>query len=354
MKRISKLLTMAVISGFFLNSCSSDDDNIDPQIEQPESTYADGLFVLNEGNSGGGSVTFIDNDLQNVENEIYQEMNADDDLGQYLQSIFFNDDYAYIVSNGSNMITIVDRYTFEYVDRIDSGLLSPRYGVIENGKIYISNQGNYEAPGVTEFDDFIAIIDLETLEVEKTIETNTVLEYIHEQDGMIYVQKAAFGGGNEIQVIDSNSDEIIKTIVTEETLNSFEIENGVLYALSSNKLEKIDLTTGDLLVEIDINSEAGSASNLKIEDDLIYYTIGNSVFMMDENAEMAPEEAIFSYTSNSDYGVMYGFEVEDDRIYIADGGDFSSNSFIEIYTNNGELIENIEVGVGPNGFYFND
>ena len=184
-----------------MNSCSSDDDNIDPEIEQPESTYADGLFVLNEGNSGGGSVTFIDNDLQNVENEIYQEMNADDDLGQYLQSIFFNDDYAYIVSNGSNMITIVDRYTFEYVDRIDSGLLSPRYGVIENGKIYISNQGNYEAPGVTEFDDFIAIIDLETLEVEKTIETNTVLEYIHEQDGMIYVQKAAFGGGNEIQVI---------------------------------------------------------------------------------------------------------------------------------------------------------
>ena len=345
---------MAAISGIFLNSCSSDDDNIDPEIEQPESTYADGLFVLNEGNSGGGSVTFIDNDLQNVENEIYQEMYADDDLGQYLQSIFFNDDYAYIVSNGSNMITIVDRYTFEYVDRIDSGLLSPRYGVIENGKIYISNQGNYEAPGVTEFDDFIAIIDLETLEVEKTIETNTVLEYIHEQDGMIYVQKAAFGGGNEIQVIDSNSDEIIKTIVTEETLNSFEIENGVLYALSSNKLEKIDLATGDLLVEIDINSEAGNASNLKIEDDLIYYTIGNSVFMMNENAEMAPEEAIFSYTSNSDYGVMYGFEVEDDRIYIADGGDFSSNSFVEIYTTNGELIENIEVGVGPNGFYFND
>jgi len=345
---------MAAISGIFLNSCSSDDDNIDPEIEQPESTYADGLFVLNEGNSGGGSVTFIDNDLQNVENEIYQEMNADDDLGQYLQSIFFNDDYAYIVSNGSNMITIVDRFTFEYVDRIDSGLLSPRYGVIENGKIYISNQGNYEAPGVTEFDDFIAIIDLETLEVEKTIETNTVLEYVHEQDGLIYVQMAAFGGGNEIAVIDSNSDEIIKTIVTEETLNSFEIEDGVLYALSSNKLEKIDLATGDLLVEIDINSEAGNASNLKIEDDLIYYTIGNSVFMMNENAEMAPEEAIFSYTSNSDYGVMYGFEVEDDRIYIADGGDFSSNSFVEIYTTNGELIENIEVGVGPNGFYFND
>jgi len=355
MKRISKLLTMAILSGFFLNSCSSDDDIVDPIEEpQPEQAYSDGFFVLNEGSSGGGSVTFIDNDLQNVEHEIYQQVNVEDDPGQYIQSIFFNENLAYIVSNGSNMITIVDRYTFEYVDRIDSGLLSPRYGVIENGKIYVTNQGNYEAPGVTEFDDFIAIIDLETLEIEKTIETNTVLEYIHEEDGLIYVQKAAFGAGNEIAVIDSNSDEIITTIGTEETLNSFEIEDGVLYALSSNKLEKIDLVTGEPLVEFEINSDAGSAGKLEFENDMIYYTIGNSVFMMDESADTVPEEALFSYTSNSDYGVMYGFEVKNDRIYIADGGDFASNSFVEIYTTSGELIENIEVGVGPNGFYFND
>ena len=51
---------------------------------------------------------------------------------------------------------------------------------------------------------------------------------------------------------------------------------------------------------------------------------------------------------------MYGFEVENDRIFIGDGGDFASNSFVEIYDLNGTLLKNIEAGLAPNGFYFND
>lgn len=355
MKRISKILTMAILSGLFLNSCSSDDDINEPVDPQPEDTYANGFFVLNEGSQTAGTVTYISDDLQTSAQNIYESVNEDDDLGEFVQSIVFEDDLAYIISNGSNLITIVNRYTFELVEKIDSGLLSPRYGVIENGKLYVTNQGSYEEQGATEFDDFIAIIDLESLVVEKTIETNTPLEFIEEENGLIYVQNAAFNKGNSITVIDGTSNEIINTINTLENLNSFEIENGVLYALNTLSLEKIDLASGELLSEIMIASEVGKPANLVLEDGMIYYTIENSVFTMPENAEEAPEEALFSYTTNSDqYGKMYGFEVEDDRIYIADAGDFASNSFVEIYTTSGELLENIAVGVGPNGFYFND
>ena len=355
MKRISKLLTMAIISGLFLNSCSSDDDIVDPVEPQPEEgAYTDGFFVLNEGNSGGGSVTFINNDLENVEQEIYKAANAGDDLGQYMQSIFFEDDLAFIISNGSNLITVVDRHTFELVGKVDSGLNVPRYGTVENGKAYVTNLAGFENADATEFDDYVAVIDLETLQVEETIALNAPAEYIVEEAGNIYVQNAVFGAGNTVSVIDAGSNEIVNIIETEETLNSIEIENGALYALSASKLEKIDLISGAVLDEIEINTDAGSAANLVVEDGIIYYTIGNSVFMMEENAEVAPEDALFSYTSNSDFGIMYGFEVEDDRIYIADGGDFSSNSFVEIYSLSGELLENIEVGVAPNGFYFND
>ena len=354
MKRISKLLTMAIISGLFLNSCSSDDDVVEPAEPQPEGTYTEGFFVLNEGNSGGGSITFINNDLENVEQEIYKAANAGDDLGQYMQSIFFEDGLAYIISNGSNLITVVDRHTFELVGKVDSGLNVPRYGTVENGKAYVTNLAGFEDADATEFDDYVAVIDLETLQVEETIVLNAPAEHILEEDGNIYVQNAVFGAGNTISVIDAGSNEIVNTIETEETLNSIEIENGTLYALSASKLEKIDLISGAVLDEIEINSDAGSAANLVIEGGIIYYTIGNSVFMMEENTEAAPEDALFSYTSNSDFGIMYGFEVEDDRIYIADGGDFSSNSFVEIYSLSGELLENIEVGIAPNGFYFND
>ena len=351
MKRISKLLTMAILSGLFLNSCSNDDDNIEP-IEEPqtEEPYADGFFVSNEGGSGAGSVSFISNDLQNVEQEIYQQVNEGDDLGQFVQSIFFNEDLAYIISNGANLITVVDRYTFELVGKVESGLQVPRYGVVENGKAYVTNVAAFDSST----DDYVAVIDLETLEVEETIALNAPAEHIIEENGLIYVQNAVFGSGNGISVIDATSNEIINTIDTEETLNSFEIENGMLYALSSVTLEKIDMESGDVLTEVEINSDAGSAANIDFNEGMIYYTIRNSVFVMDESAEVAPEEALFSYTSNSEFGIMYSFEVEDDRIYIADGGDFASNSFVEIYTTSGELIENIEVGVGPNGFFFND
>jgi hypothetical protein len=50
---------------------------------------------------------------------------------------------------------------------------------------------------------------------------------------------------------------------------------------------------------------------------------------------------------------MYGFAVNDGKIYIADGGDFSSDSQIYIYSTTGTLLNPVAVGVGPNGFYFN-
>ncbi|MBZ9728909.1 quinoprotein amine dehydrogenase [Salegentibacter sp. JZCK2] len=350
MKRISKLLTMAILSGLFLNSCSSDDDAID-NIEEPQAqgAFTNGFFVLNEGGSGAGSVTFIDNEFQNVEQGIYQQVNGGDDLGQFMQSIFFNEELAYIISNGSNLITVVDRYTFELVGKVDSGLQVPRYGVVENGKAYVTNLAAFDSST----DDYVAVIDLETLEVEESIALNAPAEHIIEENGLIYVQNAVFGSGNGISVIDAASYEIVNTIKTKENLNSFQIKNGMLYALSSATLEKIDLVSGEVS-EIAIVSDAGSAANLDLEDGMIYYTIGNSVFVMEENAETAPEETLLSYSSDSQWGVMYGFEVKNGRIYIADGGDFASNSFIEVYTANGELLENIEVGVGPNGFYFNE
>jgi len=354
MKRISKFLILAILGGLFLNSCSSDDDIVDPVEPQPEGSYTEGFFVLNEGNSGGGSVTFINNDLENVEQEIYKAANTGDDLGQYMQSIFFEDDLAYIISNGSNLITVVNSYSFELVGKIESGLNVPRYGTVENGKAYVTNLASFENADATEFDDYVAVINLETLQVEETISLGVPVEHILAEDGKLYVQNAVFGSGNTVSVIDTGSNEIVNTIETEETLNSIEIENGALYALSASKLEKIDLVSGAVLEEIEINSGTGRAANLVVEDGMIYYTIGNSVYTMEESAEAAPEDALLSYTSNSDFGIMYGFEVEEDRIYIADGGDFSSNSFVEIYSLSGELLENIEVGVAPNGFYFND
>tara|TARA_B100000929_G_scaffold290155_1_gene282837 strand:- start:21555 stop:22655 length:1101 start_codon:yes stop_codon:yes gene_type:complete len=361
--KLTKFLMGAFIGSILLSACS-DDDDFNREIDEPLGNYDNGILVLNEG--GTGTITYISEDLQTNEQAIYQAVNNGDDIGAYAQSIFFDGDLAYIISNGSNLITVVNRYTFELIGKVDSDLEVPRYGIIYNGKAYVTNQGDVNDGGV---DDFLTIINLETLEVEQTIPIGAqgeALEFIEEKDGKLYIQKASYDTGNKIAVFNPTTNTVDNTIVTytytgtlygepkEFGLNSFEIEDGFIYTLSGSYLEKFNLNTLELESSIPLAYEDGDAYNLDIEDDQIYFTVGNSVYTMSMNAEEAPEEALLTYTTNSAYGVMYGFEVEDDRIYVADGGDFMSDSFVEVYDLQGNLLENITVGVGPNGFYFND
>ncbi|MBW2960604.1 YncE family protein [Mesonia aestuariivivens] len=363
--KFTKFIVGAFLGSILLSSCS-DDDDFTSEIDEPLGAYDNGILVLNEG--GIGTVTYISDDLQTSQQSIYQLVNDGDDIGGYAQSIFFDDDLAYIISNGSNLITVVNRYTFEIVGKVDSGLEVPRYGVVYNGKAYVTNQGDTLDGGV---DDFLTIINLETLEVEQTIHMGAqgeALEFIEEEDGKLYIQKSTYNLGEKITVFNPTTNEIENTIVTNilverdpETgeiikqlgLNSFEIENNAIYTLSGNKLEKFNLNTLALESTITFAYE-GDVANIDIEDDQIYFTVANSVYMMSMNAEEAPAEPLFTYNTTSQWGTMYGFEVEDNRIYVAEGGDFVSDSFVEIYDLEGNLLKNITVGVGPNGFYFND
>jgi DNA-binding beta-propeller fold protein YncE len=52
--------------------------------------------------------------------------------------------------------------------------------------------------------------------------------------------------------------------------------------------------------------------------------------------------------------IGYGFAVNGTRIYISEAAqDFSSDGKVFVYTTSGELLDEIPVGLGPNGFYFN-
>ena len=263
-----------------------------------------------------------------------------------------------LISNGSNLITVVDRYTFELIDVIDEGLTVPKYGVVYNGKAYVTNNNTFndytydnDNPPAS-YDDFIAVINLETLSVESTIETDSYTEQIEEEDGRIYVNGSSFGYGNTINVINPSSNTVEKTISTAFGVNSFDIEDGSIYALSNNSYEVFNKDNGEQLSVLEFADLSG-ASNLVLEDDQAYFTIDRSVYVMEQNSITEPTTALLTYSSTSEYGAMYGFAVEDGRIYIADGGDFSSDSFVEIYSTNGSLLKNITVGLGPNGFYFN-
>lgn len=338
--KISKFLLLAFLGLLVFASCT-EDDPVNPVI-QPEGAYVDGFFITNEGQfPGPGSVSFVSNDLTTVEQHIFEKANGEDP-GAVIQSMFFDQNgHAYIIANNTNLISVVDRYTFKKVGEITADLDKPRYGVVADGKAYVTN-GKY-----------VAVIDLETLKSMETISFNgKSVEYILLGDnGMLYAMNASFGTGNTISIIDPSSNTVTKTIQTASGLNDIAVENEVLYALTATTIEKHDLL-GNKLATITLNY-ARKPGDMEVENNKIYFTVDKSVYDMSLSSKTAPTQPLFTYESSSAWGAMYGFDVEGERIYIADGGDFASDSFIEIHDLEGNLIKKVEVGVAPNAVYIN-
>jgi hypothetical protein len=70
---------------------------------------------LGEGNSSGGSVSFLGDDMTIFKQDVYGAENPGDFIGKYVQNIFFDGDKAYIIGGGSNVINVVNRYSFSYL-----------------------------------------------------------------------------------------------------------------------------------------------------------------------------------------------------------------------------------------------
>lgn len=330
---------------FFLYSCSSDDDFSNDSTEEPteEISYQNGFFVLNEGQfPNEGTVTFISEDFQTVEHKIFQQNNNGLELGNTPQSMFFDGDKVYIITNSSNFIRVADRYTFKDLGIISGEMSNPRYGVAYQGKAYVSNG----------YASHLTVLDLENQSVEKTISMENAAEFIEEKNGLIYIQQASFGSGNKIAVLDPVQDEIIQYFETANALNSFVLDDDFLYALSAIKLQKFALSDAELMTEISLEN-LSAVANLTLEDEKLYFTSGKKVFEVHSQEMTISEEPVFEIESDS-YGLFYGFTVKNSHFYVADGGDFVSDSYIDIRDLQGNLVRTITVGVGPNGFYFNE
>ncbi|MDT0648270.1 quinoprotein amine dehydrogenase [Zunongwangia sp. F260] len=346
--KIGKLLLCSFCSVLLLFSCS-DDDDIAPEFE-PEGEYINGFFVLNEGLDTTGTVTYISKNLQKVEQHIFNTVNSEDTIGFAPRSMFFDDQNAYIISRDTSLITVMDRYSFELVGRIGSALSNPMYGIVQNGKAYVTNLGNRDSNE----DDFLAVINTANLQIEKKIVVGDYAEYITEDSGLLYIKNVVSDSGSKISVFDPTSDSIIRTITAKRGYNSFEILGNTIYVISAGGLQKIDKATGAVRSETIFSTIHAGASNIDIEDETVYFTAGTSVYTLPLVTTEGPGEAILSYQSNSENGTMSAFEVKNDRIFIADGGDLNSEGFIEVYTMEGEFVQQIPVGVKPNGFYFNE
>lgn len=338
-----KNLYLGIIASAFLFASCSNDDSVENDI--PLGAYDNGVLILNEGNFGtpNASVSYLSNDFATSQNNIFELVNPTKVLGDVAQSMSFDGDKAFIIINNSNEVEVVNRYTFASLGTITEKLENPRYSVVLNGKLYVTNA----------ISEAITVYDATTFAYISTISIDKTVERIVAANGKLYVMNGAYGSGNEVSVVNLSTN-AVSTITVEEGINSIEEKNGSVYVLCGNdnksKLFKIDTNT-DTTTFIESIILKG-ASNMDIDGSKIYYTQDGNVYEMDLNATTFSTTPIFT-TTYVQYSTFYGFGVIDGKIYSGNANGFSADGIVTVYSSTGTVLKTLTVGRGPNGFYSN-
>lgn len=350
----NKAFTLLLSLAFLISSCSSDDDN--NTIVIPLGDYENGILISHEGNFGQGnaSVSFVSNDFMTVENNIFENVNSSP-LGDTAQSIAFNGDLAYIVLNVSNTIEIVNRYSFQSVATINTGLNNPRFIAFANGKGYVTNWGD----GTVPTDDYIAVIDVFNNSIEsQTISVGEGPEEIVAFGNSVYVaHQGGFSQNNIVSVIDTGSN-AVSTITVGDVPNSLQLDAlGNLWVLCGGKPAWTGDETAGQLVKINTSDNTFTTMDfaasehpnyLSVDNGNLYYYMSGNVYRMDNTATNLP------ITSEINGLNFYGMTTNNGVLYGVDAADFTSNGSISAYDlSTNALIDSADLGIIPSGIYFN-
>lgn len=355
-----KIGSLLLLLSFFAVSCTSDDREVIEQETPPSGDYAEGIFILNEGGYGysNGSVSFLDIDGQ-VYNSIYSNVN-NNNLGDTAQSMGTSGDNAYIVVNNSSTVEVVNRNTFEHIATVTDMIVNPRYIIFEGNTGYISNWGDPNDVS----DDYLAVLNLETNLVEAKISVAEGPEKLLVHNGKIYVaHKGGYAYGNTISVIDIASQSLHASIPVADVPDGMVIKNGFLYIICSGKAAYTQNETLAKLFKINLSNNSVESSlsflegehptKLDLENDTLYYVMDTSIYTVNLNNFELSQNPLFEPTTDG-VEILYGFEVNEGKIYIADAKDYVSNGEIFIYNLTGSLQQKHTVQIIPNSFYFNN
>lgn len=333
-------------------SCSSDDDN---QPEYIPAAFEKGILITNEGpfNNGSGNITYISEDYSTVVQNIFKNVNGSN-LGNIVQSMGFQDNIAYIVVSNSQKIEIANRYTFQRIDSVTTGLVNPRYFVSVGGnKGYVSNWGDPN----DNTDDYLAVLDLRTNTVSATIPVAFGPERMVVANNKIYVaHQGAYGQNNLISVISGTTVE--STIPVGDVPNSMVVSGNTLYVLcggnpsytgseTAGSLVKIDLATGQVSQTFSFGTTQHPTS-LTMDGAKLFYNLDGKVYKVDTASISLPGADIIN-------GNFYTLQAKDGKLYAADAKDYASRGSLIIYDlSTNQQIQEFETGIVPGGIYFNE
>ncbi|HTF19066.1 MAG TPA: DUF5074 domain-containing protein [Chryseolinea sp.] len=352
--KCNRILSIVFVGlSIFAVSCD-DDDN------KPSGQFADGVFVVNEGNfnSANGTVTHFSNANVTTQ-DLFGAVNNGRALGDVVQSMTIYDNVGYIVVNNSKKIEVVTASTFESLYTID-GLELPRYFTVDNGVGYVTEWVNFTDPGR------VSVIDLNTHAVIDQITVEGGAENMLVDGDLLYVSNSFT---ETVSVIDLDAGEVIKTItVTASPSDLLKDANGKIwvvcggqYAGNDGALVQIDPSKSNQPAEesvirtIELGMNLGIPAKAAISPDRldIFYITGNKVYKFNVSGTTAPANTLISEANATNfYGI--GIDRKTNVLYVADAAGFSSSGTVFRYELSGAAIDHFTAGIGPGAFAFHD
>ncbi|WP_339663580.1 DUF5074 domain-containing protein [uncultured Polaribacter sp.] len=348
--RINKLLAVLLFGAIAFASCTSESPIL------PRGDYDGGILISGEGSGAGtGSVSFVSDDFETVENLIYKKVNSTE-LSTYLQSMAFDTDRAFIIVDNQNTITVVDRYSFVKEATITEELATPRFMTVADNKGYVTNWGTTEA--------FVAVYDLTSYEFIKKINIAFGPERIIESNGKLYVShQGAYGSNNIISVIDIATDVVEEITVSDRPDEMFFNNNGQLVVLSEGAVQydaswnvigntigsisTINVSNNTIVSQLDFAS-GQHPSLMVLENNTIYYALSGKVYAIDIDATSLSTSEIVTAE-----GYLYGMEVEGNSLFTLNAS-FTDLSTLNVYDITTKAkTQTRSVALGASKIYFN-
>jgi hypothetical protein len=306
----------------------------------PDYYISEGILISNEGNFqwGNASVSFYDTENDTLIESVFQEVN-NRPLGDVLQSITIDGDFAYLVLNNSARIEVVNKNSFELVGSI-TGFISPRYiHIVNNEKAYVSDL----------YANKIAVVDLVSLEITNYIDCTGWTEEIHQLNDEVYMLNKT---DNTLHVVDTNIDAITSELVFDFELSAFKIDNQSRLWLAGSKND-VGLVQCIKLIDQEIQYsytfEGESPTELYVsETGTDVYFLSNGVWHINEFAD----EIITVPIIPANDRLFYGLSVYQDKIYIADAINYVQKGTIWVYDLQATLLDEFKVGIIPSEFDF--
>ena len=346
---LTRFLAFSVI--LFFVSCSNDDP-------EPSGAYANGIFIINEGNfgDGDGSVSFYSRATGETEQIVFQSVNEEESLGDVIQSAVSHNELLYLIANNSNKIEVVNTNTFESQFTI-TDIALPRYMTIYQGKGYLTEWVSFSDPGK------VTVVNLETGAIESSIEVGSLPEDIEVVNGKIYVTEA-FGSPN-LYIIDMNNGNEITTLTPGDGTNQLALDSDNKLWIgcgggnsgfpdytpfNNGKLVKLDTETDEVVLPIELETNYAGKITANQSGSNIFYYLNNSVYSQTTVTNTISGSPLFTVdNSNGFYGI--GVDPSTNNVYVSDALDFVQDGTVYVF--DGNSISNFTVGRIPNGFVFN-